>query len=137
MLHCAGRELRCFASIITSLKATQLRICDSIPCKHKRILCFVFSKASRQALQFLRPPRQWIPGLHTPRVKWPGCEAVHSPPFSAEVRISGSIPPLWHVLHGMHGPSFTVYWVRFWILYYYLIFTRCQLLIAIYEHVAY
>jgi hypothetical protein len=33
-----------------------------------------------------QPPIQWIPGVLSPGVKWPGREADHSPPTSAEVK---------------------------------------------------
>jgi len=57
ILYGASRELRHFVSIITRLQALQLRNRDSVPCKHKIILYFVFSKESRPALEPVRPPR--------------------------------------------------------------------------------
>jgi hypothetical protein len=33
-----------------------------------------------------RPPIQWVPGALSQEVKWPGREAGHSPPASAEVK---------------------------------------------------
>jgi hypothetical protein len=40
------------------------------------------------------------PGIHpdsNPRgLKWPGCEADHSPPSIAEVKNDGAIPPFLH-----------------------------------------
>jgi hypothetical protein len=41
---------------------------------------FLFATASRLALSHTQPPRQSVPG-----VKWPGREADHSPPSSAEI----------------------------------------------------
>jgi hypothetical protein len=34
-----------------------------------------------------------IPGSLSARVKWPGLEADHSPPSSAEVKTLGAVPP--------------------------------------------
>jgi hypothetical protein len=43
-------------------------------------------------------PIQWVPAaLSLGGVKRPGLEADHSPPSSAEVKKSGSIPPLPHI----------------------------------------
>jgi hypothetical protein len=39
---------------------------------------------------------EWVPGALSPGVKWPGREADHSPPTSAEVKKYGSIHPLPH-----------------------------------------
>jgi hypothetical protein len=55
---------------------------------------FIFSTLSRPALRFTQPPIQLIPG-----VKWPGHEADHSSPTSAEVKkmwIYTSIPIHFH-----------------------------------------
>jgi hypothetical protein len=41
-----------------------------------------------------QPPIQWVPGAVSLGVKWPGREADHSPPSSAEVKMRGAIPPL-------------------------------------------
>jgi hypothetical protein len=46
---------------------------------------FHFSVSSRPALGSTQPPIQWVPGALSPRVKWPGSEADHSPPTIAEV----------------------------------------------------
>jgi len=40
----------------------------------------------RPVLEPTQRPVQWVPGAFTPGVKWPGREAHHSPPSSAEVR---------------------------------------------------
>jgi len=42
---------------------------------------FLFTTASRPALGPTQPPIQWVPGVNRS-----GCEADHSPPFSAEVK---------------------------------------------------
>jgi hypothetical protein len=50
------------------------------------LLCFLL----------IQPPSQWVPGVIFPGVKWPGREAGHSPPSSAEVKNAWSytsIPP--------------------------------------------
>jgi hypothetical protein len=49
---------------------------------------FLFTTASRTALRPTQPPIQWLPGALSLGVKRPGCEADHSPPFSAEVKNS-------------------------------------------------
>jgi hypothetical protein len=43
-----------------------------------------------------QPPSQWAPGALSSGVKWPACEAVHSPPSSAEIMNGGAITPLPH-----------------------------------------
>jgi len=47
---------------------------------------FLFTTASRTALELTRPPVQWVPGALSLGVKRPGREAGHSPPSSAEVK---------------------------------------------------
>jgi hypothetical protein len=47
---------------------------------------FLFSTSSRPALGPTQPPIQWVTGALFPRVKRPGRESDHSPPFSAEVK---------------------------------------------------
>jgi hypothetical protein len=47
---------------------------------------FLFTTASRPALGPTPPPIQWVPGALSQRVKRPGREADHSPPYSAEVK---------------------------------------------------
>jgi hypothetical protein len=50
----------------------------------------------------IEPPIQWAPEVLSLGIKWPGCEADHSPPSSAEVKNAWSYtstPPV-H-LHGM------------------------------------
>jgi hypothetical protein len=46
---------------------------------------FLFTSASRTALGPTQHPIQWVPGALSMGVKRSGCEADHSPPFSAEV----------------------------------------------------
>jgi hypothetical protein len=53
-------------------------VSSSSPCKFKNSL---FSTSSRPNLRSIQPPIQWVTG-----VKWPGREADHSPPTSAEVK---------------------------------------------------
>jgi hypothetical protein len=47
---------------------------------------FLFTTVSRTALGITQPPIQWVPGSLSLGVKWPGREADHSPPSSAEVK---------------------------------------------------
>jgi hypothetical protein len=61
---------------------------------------FVFSTASRLALEPTLPPIQWLLGALPPGVKWPGHEADHSSPSSAKVNNGGALPPLPHVFIG-------------------------------------
>jgi hypothetical protein len=49
-----------------------------------------------------QPPIQWVPRTLSLEVKWQRREADHLPPFSAEVKNVGVIPPLphmssWHI----------------------------------------
>jgi hypothetical protein len=50
-----------------------------------RLETFLFSTASRTDLGPIQLPIQWVPGALSLGVKWPGREADHSPPASAEV----------------------------------------------------
>jgi hypothetical protein len=47
---------------------------------------FLFSAASRTALEPAQPPTQRVPAAFSPLVKRPGREADHPPPSSAEVK---------------------------------------------------
>jgi hypothetical protein len=47
---------------------------------------FLFTTVARNALGPTHPPIQWVPGALSLGVKWPGREAGHSPPSSAEVK---------------------------------------------------
>jgi hypothetical protein len=62
---------------------------------------FLFTTASRMALGPTQPHIQWVLGALSLGVKWPGCEAEHSHPSSAEVKNAWSYistPPT-----GFHG----------------------------------
>jgi len=71
---------------------------------------FLFTTTSRPALRPNQPPIQLVPG-----VKWPGREANHSPPSSAETNNAWSYtstPPihLHGVVQGKHyNVTFTFY----------------------------
>jgi hypothetical protein len=47
---------------------------------------FLFSMLSRLVLGSIQPPIQWVLGALSLGVKWPRCEADHSPSASAEVK---------------------------------------------------
>jgi hypothetical protein len=47
---------------------------------------FFLTIASRLAVESTHLPVQWVPGTLSMGVKWPGREADHSPPSSAEVK---------------------------------------------------
>jgi hypothetical protein len=51
---------------------------------------FLFTTASRPALEPTQPPIQWVPGALSLEVKRPGLEADHSPPSSVEVKNASS-----------------------------------------------
>jgi hypothetical protein len=64
-----------------------------IPVREKYVS---FSTSSRPVLGLTQPPVQWIPVAFPTEVKWPGHEADHLPPTSAEVKkpwIYTSTPP--------------------------------------------
>jgi hypothetical protein len=48
---------------------------------------FLFTTASRTALEPTLPPIQWVPGALSLGVKRPGCEADHSHISSAEIEV--------------------------------------------------
>jgi len=48
---------------------------------------FFFATASRPTLVPTSPPIQWVPGALSLGIKQPGCEADHSPPPSAKVKV--------------------------------------------------
>jgi hypothetical protein len=47
---------------------------------------FLFTTASRTALESAHPPKQWVPGALSLGVKRLDREADHSPPFGSEVK---------------------------------------------------
>jgi hypothetical protein len=55
---------------------------------------FLFSIASRPALEPIQLSVQWVPGILSPVAKRQGSEADHSPPTNAEVKKGGIISPL-------------------------------------------
>jgi hypothetical protein len=76
----------CSLSVFTASQqlATDSRPRDqsSRPCWDKT---FLLSTSSRPILGLTHLPIQWVSASLSPAVKWPGCEADHSPPISAEV----------------------------------------------------
>lgn len=64
---------------------------------------YLFSKISILSLQPTHPPNHWLPEALSPQITFPGCEADHSPPFTAKVEDESSYtstPPL--SLRGMY-----------------------------------
>jgi hypothetical protein len=63
---------------------------------------FLFTTASRTAVEPTQPPIQWVPGALSLVIKRLGREADHSPPSSAEVKewvVLYLHPPI--LLHGV------------------------------------
>jgi hypothetical protein len=58
---------------------------------------FLFSTAFKPALGPTQPTIQRIPEALSPGIMWPGREADHPPPSSAEVKNGGAIPPVPHM----------------------------------------
>jgi hypothetical protein len=54
---------------------------------------FLFTTASRPALGPTHPPTLWVPRVLSPRAKWPGREANHSPPTRAEIKNAWNYTP--------------------------------------------
>jgi hypothetical protein len=73
----------------------------------------LFTSLSRTALEPIQPPIQWIQWALSLGVKWPGCEADHSPPSTAEVKecvelyLHSPNTPLWHGAQLKHRDNFT------------------------------
>jgi hypothetical protein len=57
----------------------------------------LFSTGSRPAPGPNQSPMRWVPKVFHPGIKWPCCEADHSPPSCIEVNNGGAIPPLSHI----------------------------------------
>jgi hypothetical protein len=76
---------------------------------------FLFTTASRTALEPTQPPIQLVPGVLSLGVKRPGREADHSPPSSAEVEelvelyLHSPSTPSWRGAQLKHGDNFTFY----------------------------
>ena len=70
--------------IVARIRAGKPRNRGSIPGRGKG---FSFSKSSRLSPGLPQPTVQWVPDIISPGVKWSG-------PSSAEVKMSGSVPPL-------------------------------------------
>jgi hypothetical protein len=52
------------------------------------------STMSRLALGAIQPPVQWVLGVLSLGVKWPGHKLTTQPPYSAKVKNGGTIRPL-------------------------------------------
>jgi len=60
----------------------QLRNHDLIPCQGTEM----FSKIPRSSTGSAQPPTQWVLGVLSPGLKWPGCKADHLPASNAKVK---------------------------------------------------
>jgi hypothetical protein len=70
---------------------------------------FLLSTASRPALEHPEPPIQSVSQTISQWVKWPGCEADHTPPSSAKVKNTWSyipISPSFFMASCMHNENF-------------------------------
>jgi hypothetical protein len=69
----------------------------------RRVLgIFLFTTSSRTDMGPTQPPNQWVPAVLSLGIKWPGREADHSPPSSAEVKNAWSYTSTLPVcLHGV------------------------------------
>jgi hypothetical protein len=75
------------------LRAGRLRGRSSSP---GRVKNFLFSTSSRPALGSTQPPIQWVQGVLSQGVKWPGCEADHHLQLLPRSRKCESIHPFPH-----------------------------------------
>jgi hypothetical protein len=53
---------------------------------------FLYSTASRSAINFTQSPIQWVHDALSKRIKQTWREAYHSPPSNAEVKNGGAVP---------------------------------------------
>jgi hypothetical protein len=68
---------------------------------------FVSFKASRPALRPTQSPMKWVLGTLLLKVKRPGREAEHLPPYSAEVKNGETIELYLQSLTRLHGVALT------------------------------
>jgi hypothetical protein len=71
----------------------------------RRLGIFLFTTAFRPTLGPTQPPIKWVPGAVLLGIKWPGREADHSPPASAEVKERPSTPS-WRAVQLKHRDNF-------------------------------
>jgi hypothetical protein len=85
---------------------------------------FLFTTASRKALGPTQTPIQWVPGAVFLGVKWPGREADHSPPSSAEVKESvelylhSSSTPSWRGARLKKSTGTTLPFLPYWLIHF-------------------
>jgi hypothetical protein len=72
--------------ILPCTPKSSLRVFQPKFCTHSVSGIFLFTTASRTALEPTQPPIQQVLGDPSLGVKWPGREVDHSPPSSAEVK---------------------------------------------------
>jgi hypothetical protein len=82
----SGSDLRCLESIQSTLLFTAMcsKMLFLLISFHTKVIKITIM--SRTALGPTQPPVHWVPGALSLGVKWPGREADHSPPSSAEVK---------------------------------------------------
>jgi hypothetical protein len=82
------------------------------------MVIFLFTTASRPALEPTQPPIQWVPETFFLRIKRPVREADHSPPSSTEVKECVELyfhspnMPSWGGAQLKHRDNFTLIFIR-------------------------
>jgi hypothetical protein len=78
---------------------------------------FLLTNTSRLALGHTQPSIQWVPGVLSLEIKWPGCKDDHSLHLLLRLRMRGTIPPIpnmpsWHGAHLKHRGNSIFYIVH-------------------------
>jgi hypothetical protein len=90
------------AALSDVIIATRLRAGRPVFDSRQGLRILLFATASRPVLGPTQPPIQWVPGVLSPGVKRPRCEAYHSPPPSSEIKNAWSYTSISPIrLHGL------------------------------------
>jgi hypothetical protein len=86
--HITSQKPVTFQTWLTSTLNLEVICCceTAIGSKVGQEICF-YSTASRPVLGSTQPPIQRVLGAPSPRIKWQGREADHSPPSNTEVKM--------------------------------------------------